>query len=74
MHFNGFFTHDLLEDKQKKNITTNVILPLCHRKELAFMLLQVCPEIDHPRCQNLVRASETHLAAPHMPFFVLTTF
>ena len=74
MHFNGFFTHDLLESKQKKNITTNVILPLCHRKELAFMLLQVCPEIDHGRRQNLVRVSETHLAAPHVPFFVLTTF
>ena len=43
---------------------------LYYIKQIDSKLLCVCSVIDHRGCQNVVRTSVTHLAAPHVPLFL----
>ena len=47
---------------------------LYYIKQIDSILQSICLLIGHRGCQNVVRTSVTHSAAPHVPLFVLTTF
>ena len=42
---------------------------LYYIKQIDSKLLCVCSVIDYRGCQNVVRTSVTHSAAPHVPLF-----
>ena len=62
-------TYDLLEDRCIDDIIINTFLILYYIKQIDSKLLCVCSVIDHRWCQNVVRTSVTHSAAPRVPLF-----
>ena len=66
-------TYDLLEDRCIVDIIIktfiSVYLILYYIKQIDSKLLCVCSVIDHRGCQNVVRTSVTHSAAPCVPLF-----
>ena len=57
------------------DVTIDNIWIFLYMKQIDLLLLWVCTVIYHRRHQiNVARTSVTHLAAPHMPLFVFTTF
>ena len=66
-------TYDLLEDRCIDDIIIKTfflyILILYYIKQIDSKLPCICSVIDHRGCQNVVRTSVKHLAAPRVPFF-----
>ena len=66
-------TSDVLEDRQIDDVIIKTFFPyiliLYCVKQIDSKLLCVCSVIDHRWCQNVVRTSVTHSAAPRVPFF-----
>ena len=57
-------TYDLLEDRRIDDIIIKTFLILYYIKQIDCKLLCVCSVIDHRGCQNVIRISVTHSAAP----------
>ena len=72
--FGFFLTYDLLEDRHIDDVIIKTFINSYHIKQIDSKLLRICSVIDHREHQNVVRTSVTHLAAPCVPLFVLTTF
>ena len=62
-------TYDLLEDRRIDDLIIKTFLILYYIKQIDSKLLHICSVINHRGCQNVVRTSVTHLAAPHVPLF-----
>ena len=66
-------TYDLLEDRRIDNVIIKTFFPyiliLYYIKQIDSKLPCICSVIDHRGQQNVVRASVTHPAAPHVPLF-----
>ena len=66
-------TYDLLEDRRIDDVIIKTLFPyiliLYYIKQIDSKLPCVCSVIDHRGCQNVVRTSVTHSAAPRVPIF-----
>ena len=66
-------TYDLLEDRCIDDVIMKTfflyILILYYIKQIDSKLPCICSVIDHRGCQNVVRPSVKHSAAPHVPLF-----
>ena len=62
-------TYDLLEDRHIDDVIIKTLLILYCIKQINSKLPCVCSVIDHRGCQNVVRTSVTHSAAPCVPLF-----
>ena len=65
-------TYDLMEDRHIDDIIIKIFFSVFFNSLLYktdSKLPCICSVIDHRGCQNVVRTSVTHLAAPRVPLF-----
>ena len=71
-------TYDLMEDRCIDDVIIKTFFPyiliLYHIKQIDSKLSCVCSVIDHRGCQNVVRTSVTHSAAPRVSLMFLPHF
>ena len=62
-------TFDLLEDRRIDDVIIKTFKIFYYINQIDSKLSCVCSVIDHRGCQNVVRTSVTHSAAPRVPLF-----